>query len=218
MGPFAAQLLKILGVSAGTATFQKLISNMQSHGVDAEQMVNVLTNPALKNTPLGEKVGSVISAVFGENAGEFVSDLLTSKQTENERDDFRRAISPYVPDSAREPSEYAQYYWGGSDALPTREMVAAASENVAKALDQETKIGLYEQIFVNFCNSNADQYLLLIAFINSVAARGGYADAVAYEQVLERRRRMSGFINTTPSREVRAELASMRALFRVTRK
>lgn len=218
MGPYATQLLKILGVSAGTTTFHKLTANMQSHGVDAEQMVGVLTNPALKNTPLGEKVGSIIAAVFGDRAGEFVSDVLTSEQTEDERDNLRRAISPYVPDSAREPSEYARYYWGGSDALPTREMVAAASENVAKTLDQETKIGLYEQIFVNFCNSNADQYLLLIAFINSVAARGGYADAVAYEQVLERRRRTSGFINTTPSREIRAELASMRALFRVTRK
>lgn len=218
MGPFATQLLKILGISTGTMSFNKLVSEMQRHNVDAEQMVGVLTNPALKETPLGEKIGSIITSVFGENAGEFVSDVLTSKQTENERDDFRRAISPYVPDTAREPSEYAKYYWGGSDALPTREMVAAASENVAKALDQETKIGLYEQIFVNFCNSNPDQYLLLIAFINSVSARGGYADAVAYEQVLERRRRMSGFINTTPSREVRAELASMRALFRVTRK
>lgn len=217
MGPFAIQLLKILGISAGSATFQKLIQSMQSHGVDAEQMVSVLSNPALKNTPLGERVGSVITAVFGERAGEFVSDMLTSEVTEKERDDLRRAVSPFVPDSAREPSEYAEYYWGSSNALPTREMITAASQNVAQTLDQEVKVGLYEQIFTNFCNSNPDQYLLLIAFINSVAARGGYADAVAYEQVLARRRYTSAFVNQTPSRELRAELASMRALFRVTR-
>lgn len=217
MGPYATQLLKILGLSAGSAGFQKLTSSMKANGVDAEGMVKVLTNPTLKDTPLGERVGSVITALFGEKAGEFTSDLLTSGASEQERDQLRRSVSPFVPDGAREPSEYAQYYWGSSNALPTREMVSAASENVAQALDQEVKIGLYEQIFTNFCNSNADQYLLLIAFINAVAARGGYADAVAYEQVLERRRRMSGFVNNVPSRELRAELASMRALFRVSR-
>lgn len=217
MGPLATQLLKILGISAGSAAVGKLTNAMSQQGVEVEDMLKVLQDPKLSATPLGERVGKVVEAVFGPRAGEFVSDVLTGKSVENERDILRKGVSPFIPDSAKDPSPYANYYFGSSNQLPTREMVSEATANVAANFNEELKVGLYEQIFANVCGSNPDQYLLLISFIKAVAAPGGYADAIAYEQILARRSRMHGFTKPAVPREVRAELASMRRLFAVVR-